>query len=212
MAEKGERKRPDMKNKIKERILCLMLGVGVAAAVGMTGCGKPDASSDSEETAKTEDMQETADTKEESEPSENTKKQGSEEKDKTETVYVKSDAKGNPREITVQTKLKNTGDGDTIKDYTNLTDIKNVKGSEEFSQNGEKLTWQADGADIYYQGKTDRDLPIEMKMTYYLDGEEITPEELAGKSGKVTIRADYTNKEKAEKRIIFTVHLQRLPA
>lgn len=55
-----------MKNKIKERILCLMLGVGVAAAVGVTGCGKSDASSDSEETAKTEDMQETADTKEES--------------------------------------------------------------------------------------------------------------------------------------------------
>lgn len=73
MTEKGERKRPDMKNKIKERILCLMLGVGVAAAVGVTGCGKSDASSDSEETAKTEDMQETADMKEESEPSENTK-------------------------------------------------------------------------------------------------------------------------------------------
>ena len=64
MTEKGERKRTDMKNKIKERILCLMLGVGVAAAVGVTGCGKSDASSDSEETAKTEDMQETADTKE----------------------------------------------------------------------------------------------------------------------------------------------------
>ena len=45
-----------MKNKIKERILCLMMGVGVAAAVGVTGCGKSDASSDSEETAKTEDM------------------------------------------------------------------------------------------------------------------------------------------------------------
>lgn len=90
-----------MNNKIKERILCLMLGVGVATVVGVTGCGKSDASSDSEETAKTEDMQETADTKEESEPSENTKKQDSEEKDKTETVYVKSDAKGNPREITV---------------------------------------------------------------------------------------------------------------
>ena len=72
-------------------------------------------------------------------------------------------------------------------------------GDEKFTQNADgTLTWQADGNDIYYQGKTDRDLPIEMKMTYYLDGEEITPEELAGKSGKVTIRADYTNKEKAE--------------
>ena len=49
MAEKGKRERADMNNKIKERILCLMLGVGVAAAVGVTGCGKSDASSDSEE-------------------------------------------------------------------------------------------------------------------------------------------------------------------
>lgn len=65
-----------MNNKIKERILCLMLGVGVAAVVGATGCGKSDASSDSEETVKTEDMQETADTKEESEPSEKYKKTG----------------------------------------------------------------------------------------------------------------------------------------
>ena len=57
MAEKGKRERVDMNNKIKERILCLMLGVGVAAVVGATGCGKSDASSDSEETAKTEDIQ-----------------------------------------------------------------------------------------------------------------------------------------------------------
>lgn len=60
------------------------------------------------------------------------------------------------------------------------------------------LTWQADGNDIYYQGTTDKELPIDMKMTYYLDGKEISPEDLAGKSGKVTIRMDYTNKEKTE--------------
>lgn len=80
---------------------------------------KVDASSDSEETAKTEDMQETADTKEESEPSENTKKQDSEEKDKTETVYVKSDAKGNPREITVQIKTEKYREMVIPSGYTN---------------------------------------------------------------------------------------------
>lgn len=195
MAEKGKRERADMNNKIKERILCLMLGVGVAAAVGVTGCGKSDASSDGEETAKTEDMQETADTKEESEPSENTKKQDSEEKDKTETVYVKSDAKGNPREITVQTKLKNTGDGDTIKDYTNLTDIKNKEGDEAFTQNADgTVEWENHGEDITYEGTGSAELPVDVSISYELDGQAIEPEELAGKSGQLKIRFDYKNK------------------
>lgn len=195
MTEKGERKRPDMKNKIKERILCLMLGVGVAAAVGVTGCGKSDASSDSEETAKTEDMQETADMKEESEPSETTKKQDSKEKDKTETVYVKSDAKGNPREITVQTKLKNTGDGDTIKDYTNLTDIKNKEGDEAFTQNADgTVEWENHGEDITYEGTGSAELPVDVSVSYELDGQAIEPEDLAGKSGQLKIRFDYKNK------------------
>lgn len=195
MAEKGKRERADMNNKIKERILCLMLGVGVAAVVGVTGCGKSDASSDSEETAKTEDMQETADTKEESEPSENTKKQDSEEKDKTETVYVKSDAKGNPREITVQTKLKNTGDGDTIKDYTNLTDIKNKEGDEAFTQNADgTVEWENHGEDITYEGTGSAELPVDVSISYELDGQAIEPEELAGRSGQLKIRFDYKNK------------------
>lgn len=184
-----------MNNKIKERILCLMLGVGVAAVVGATGCGKSDASSDSEETVKTEDMQETADTKEESEPSENTKKQDSEEKDKTETVYVKSDAKGNPWEITVQTKLKNTGDGDTIKDYTNLTDIKNKEGDEAFTQNADgTVEWENHGEDITYEATGSAELPVDVSISYELDGQAIEPEELAGKSGQLKIRFDYKNK------------------
>ena len=184
-----------MKNKIKERILCLMLGVGVAVAVGVTGCGKSDASSDSEETAKTEDMQEIADMKEESEPSENAKKQNTEEKDKTETVYVKSDAKGNPREITVQTKLKNTGDGDTIKDYTNLTDIKNKEGDEAFTQNADgTVEWENHGEDITYEGTGSAELPVDVSISYELDGQAIEPKELAGKSGQLKIRFDYKNK------------------
>ncbi|WP_288620484.1 hypothetical protein [uncultured Eubacterium sp.] len=119
--------------------------------------------------------------------------------EKEETVYVVADPAGTPNEVIVSDWLKNYLGADTIEDVSDLTDIENVKGDEKFTQGADgALTWQADGNDIYYQGKTDRDLPIEMKMTYYLDGEEITPEELAGKSGKVTIRADYTNKEKAE--------------
>ena len=184
-----------MKNKIKDRILRLTLGVGVAAAVGMTGCGKTDTSSDSAQTAKTEDAKEAVDTQEASKTSDDTKKQDTEEKDKTETVYVKSDAKGNPREITVQTKLKNTSDGDTIEDYTNLTDIKNKEGDEAFTQNADgTLEWENHGEDITYEGNGSEELPVDVNISYELDGQPIEPEELAGKSGSLKIRFDYKNK------------------
>lgn len=184
-----------MKNKIKDRILRLTLGVGVAAAVGMTGCGKTDTSSDSAQTAKTEDAKETADTQEASKTSDDTKKKDTEEKDKTETVYVKSDAKGNPREITVQTKLKNTSDGDTIEDYTNLTDIKNKEGDEAFTQNADgTIEWENHGEDITYEGTGSEELPVDVNISYELDGQPIEPEELAGKSGSLKIRFDYKNK------------------
>lgn len=184
-----------MKNKIKDRILRLTLGVGVAAAVGMTGCGKTDTSSDSAQTAKTEDAKEAADTKEASKTSDDTKKKDTEEKDKAEMVYVKSDAKGNPREITVQTKLKNTSDGDTIEDYTNLTDIKNKEGDEAFTQNADgTIEWENHGEDITYEGTGSEELPVDVNISYELDGQPIEPEELAGKSGSLKIRFDYKNK------------------
>ena len=171
------------------------LGVGVAAAVGMTGCGKTDTSSDSAQTAKTEDAKEAADTQEASKTSDDTKKKDTEEKDKTETVYVKSDAKGNPREITVQTKLKNTSDGDTIEDYTNLTDIKNKEGDEAFTQNVDgTIEWENHGEDITYEGTGSEELPVDVNISYELDGQPIEPEELAGKSGSLKIRFDYKNK------------------
>ncbi|RXS75469.1 hypothetical protein [Blautia faecicola] len=184
-----------MKNKIKDRILRLTLGVGVAAAVGMTGCGKTDTSSDSAQTAKTEDAKEAAYAQEASKTSDDTKKKDTEEKDKTETVYVKSDAKGNPREITVQTKLKNTSDGDTIEDYTNLTDIKNKEGDEAFTQNADgTIEWENHGEDITYEGTGSEELPVDVNISYELDGQPIEPEELAGKSGSLKIRFDYKNK------------------
>lgn len=184
-----------MKNKIKDRILRLTLGVGVAAAVGMTGCGKTDTSSDSAQTAKTEDAKEAADTQEASKTSDDTQKKDTEEKDKTETVYVKSDAKGNPREITVQTKLKNTSDDDTIEDYTNLTDIKNKEGDEAFTQNADgTIEWENHGEDITYEGTGSEELPVDVNISYELDGQPIEPEELAGKSGSLKIRFDYKNK------------------
>lgn len=113
--------------------------------------------------------------------------------DKDESVYLISDANGNVNKTIVVDHLKNKDKKDTLEDASNLSDIENVKGKEKFTQSGDKLTWQAGGKDIYYQGTATEEPHVTQKVTYYLDGKEISPEDLAGKSGKVKIRFDYTN-------------------
>lgn len=119
-----------------------------------------------------------------------------EEAGKEETVYVVANADGSAKNVIVSEWLKNKDGSASIEDVSDLKDIENVKGDETFTQNGDKITWQAQGKDIYYQGTTDRDLPVTEKVTYFMDGKELSPEEMAGKSGKATIRFDYTNHEK----------------
>lgn len=121
--------------------------------------------------------------------------------DKDETVYVFAKANGDVDNILVNETLKNRDKSDKIEDTTDLKDIVNVKGDETFTQNGNKVTWDAAGNEISYQGTTDKELPVSVKATYYLDGNEISPEDLAGKSGKVKIRLDYTSNEEVTKEI-----------
>ncbi|WP_051526070.1 hypothetical protein [Butyrivibrio proteoclasticus] len=116
---------------------------------------------------------------------------------KVETVYVTADASGSVNDVIVSEWLKNATASSELTDTTELKDIVNVKGDESFTENGDgTVTWNADGSDIYYQGTTDKELPVDMKITYTLDGKEISPADLAGKSGKVTIRFEYENKAK----------------
>lgn len=113
--------------------------------------------------------------------------------EKEETVYVNLDSDGTVDDVTVSNWLKNvTGTGD-VQDMSNLKDIKNVKGDETFTQNGDKLTWKANDADIYYQGTTDEKPPVNVKISYQLDGKDIKAEDLAGKSGKLKMTIQYEN-------------------
>lgn len=122
--------------------------------------------------------------------------------DKEETVYVKTDSKGNEKTVIVSDWLKNFTGEKTIQDASDLKDIENVKGKESFSkEKNDKMTWEANGNDIYYQGTSDKELPISMNVTYYLDDKEIQPEKLIGKSGKIRIHYSYTNHSKVEKTI-----------
>lgn len=114
--------------------------------------------------------------------------------EKDETVYVNADALGMPESVTVSDWLKNAGSEENLRDMSRLEDIKNLKGDESFVSDGDTLTWKTAGKDIYYQGTSDEQLPVDVKLTYYLDGKETGPEELKGKSGQLKIRIDYTNR------------------
>ena len=117
---------------------------------------------------------------------------------KEETVYVNADATGSETQITVSDWLKNAGTEAVVKDQSVLEGIKNVKGEETFEHTNGNVTWQTDGKDIYYQGTSKKELPVSVKFTYFLDGAEILPENLKGKSGKLKIKIDYDNKAKQE--------------
>lgn len=112
---------------------------------------------------------------------------------KEETVYIFTDADGNPEKTVVSNWLKNPDGSKTLKDSSDLSDIKNVEGDETYTQSGNQLTWQADGSDIYYQGTTSKQAPVSVKLSYQLDGKDISSDDLAGKSGHVKIRFDYEN-------------------
>ena len=115
---------------------------------------------------------------------------------KEESVYVKADASGNVKKTTVSEWLKNSEKG-TISDTSELKDIKNVKGDESFETgSNNSVSWKSEGNDIYYQGTIDKELPVDVKVSYKLDGKSISPKDLKGKSGKVEIQFSYDNKSK----------------
>lgn len=115
---------------------------------------------------------------------------------KEESVYVKADASGNVKKTTVSEWLKNLEKG-TISDTSELKDIKNVKGDETFETgSNNNVSWKSEGNDIYYQGTIDKELPVDVKVSYKLDGKSISPKDLKGKSGKVEIQFSYDNKSK----------------
>lgn len=113
---------------------------------------------------------------------------------KDETVYVITDAEGNMKRVIVSEWLNNAQKLPSLDDKSSLTDIKDVKGEDNFtrSENG-TLVWNTQGEDVYYQGNSDKELPVTLKMTYELDGSKITSEDLAGKSGHLLIRYDFTD-------------------
>lgn len=116
---------------------------------------------------------------------------------KDETVYVLANSDGSVRKIIVSDWVKNASGSASLSDSTSLQDIVNVKGEETYTLGeGDARVWDAQGKDIYYQGTTDKDVPVGMTVSYTLDGKSVSADELLGKSGRVAIRFDYENRER----------------
>ena len=113
--------------------------------------------------------------------------------DKEETVHVKADAGGSVTGVTVDNVLHVYDTGE-VADVSELEEIHNTEGDEDFRQDGSDIAWQNLGSDIKYEGSTDREVPVGVTVTYWLDDREIAPQDLAGKSGHVKIRFDYENR------------------
>ena len=111
--------------------------------------------------------------------------------DKSETVYAVMDADGNTTDVSVSEWLKNEDKSNNLSDYSNLKNIKNTSGDEKVSRDGNKLVWAAKGNDIHYTGDYDGELPVKVKVSYYLNGTKVSADEIAGKKGNVKIRFDY---------------------
>ncbi len=172
---------------MKKRMLSLALAVGMTLTT-LTGCGSSTGASSSEGA----DGSATA-----ADPVTTAAEQLLKHSDtagKEETVYVIADANGKANKVIVSEWLKNQKGSDTLKDQSNLKDVKNVKGDQDFTKgSGDELTWNAKGSDIYYQGTSDKQLPVDVTVTYKLNGKTVSAKELDGASGKLTMEFTYKN-------------------
>lgn len=112
---------------------------------------------------------------------------------KSETVYVFQKADGSVKNQTVSNSLTNGNGAQLLQDQTDLTDIENVEGDQEFTQSSEGTVWDAKGGDISYRGTTTKEAPVDIKVSYQLDGKDVLPDEISGKTGHVKIHIAYTN-------------------
>ncbi|MFQ9055399.1 MAG: hypothetical protein ACLR5F_06175 [Faecalibacterium sp.] len=114
---------------------------------------------------------------------------------KSETVYAVMNGDGSIKSTTVSEHLYSASGLANVTDKTTLTDIQNTESDAEFTQNGEELVWNTEDTDVYYKGNTDKALPIDVKVTYALDGQEAALEDLIGKSGHLTVTVALKNNE-----------------
>ena len=114
---------------------------------------------------------------------------------KDETVYAVMAADGSVTKTTVSEHLYNADGLAGVEDRSTLKNIVNTESFAEYTRNGDTLVWNTDDTDVYYKGNTDKALPIDVKVTYALDGQEAALEDIIGKSGHLTVTVNLKNNE-----------------
>ena len=114
---------------------------------------------------------------------------------KEETVYSKLNSDGSVKKVLVNEHFINSNNSDTLTDLTDLENIININSDSKYTLENNKITWESK-EDVFFQGTTKKDLPISTKITYKLNGKEISLDDLIGKSGTVEVTIKYTNNSK----------------
>ena len=117
---------------------------------------------------------------------------------KDESVYVILNADGSVSDVTVSDTLHNEDGFKNYQDTSDLTDVQNLKSDEAVQKTDNGYTWTTDDTNVYYQGKSNAALPRETSISYELDGKQIDPDDLAGKSGHLKMTVNVTNTQKKE--------------
>ncbi len=113
--------------------------------------------------------------------------------EKEETVYTKLNPDGTNKNVLVNEHYFNKNNANSLEDLTDLNNIVNINSDDKYTLNNGKIVWESKGNDIFFQGTTNKELPIKESITYKLDGQDITIDDLLGKKGKVEITIKYTN-------------------
>lgn len=194
-----------MKRKIIRKLICMLIAAVIVMGIWLvTSVTAESALAQSDEVTEDNNLDATTSTDEEGKADKSVGKEKNVAdgdkgvvEEKSETVFVKASAQGEALEIEVSEWLKISGGTGQIEDVSILKDIANMEGDEEFTSKSDGLIyWDNHGANISYEGTTDKELPVSVKVSYFLDDKKIDPNELAGKSGKVRIRFDYENHTK----------------
>lgn len=122
-------------------------------------------------------------------------KNDSDKTEKTETVYTFISEDGEIEKTLVSSWIHNDNGIKNIKEKLDLNDVENVKTEEEPLVKGDEYTWSVEGKDVYYQGTTDKKLPVNVSLSYELDGKKISAKDLAGKSGHLKTTVSFKNNE-----------------
>ena len=179
----------------KNKILAIICSVSLLGTM-LVGCGQqdadkaaPDAQTDSSDARSSiEEMDSVVQSMEAANLITHSDSSG-----KEETVYVLLDANGNKTDTIVSEWLKNPEGAQTMYDSTKLKDVEVVKGNASYTQDDDMLVWNSDGGDIYYQGKSDKEVPVNVEVTYTLNDAKVDATEIDHASGHLVVNYNYTN-------------------